>query len=56
MSLWCVPGPSRGDPEEAEREEGYDERCEEVSERWGFFVFWNMTFIIYTAHTKVKHL
>lgn len=22
----------------------------------GFFVFWNMTFIIYTAHTKVKHL
>lgn len=29
-----MPGPSRGDPEEAEREEGYDERCEEVSERW----------------------
>lgn len=30
---FCFSGSSRSDPEEAEREEGYDECCKEISER-----------------------
>ena len=35
LTVEHVPGPSGGDPEEAEGEEGHDERCEEVPEGYG---------------------
>ncbi len=33
MDFECAPGPNRGDPEEAEREESYDVSCKEIPER-----------------------
>lgn len=36
MDFEYVPGPNRSYPEEAEREESYDDFCKEIPERWVF--------------------
>lgn len=55
MDDFCFSGSSRSHAKEAEREEGYDERCQEISERsyLHFIILFHISFSNINVYTLI---